>query len=235
MFCYECSPPYAFGNFIMAMPVTYCPIINLNNCVGWRHIFINSSGQEQNRKPAVRGPRLFPLLYAPFVRLYKQRTSLVGFPRNAIYNRFGHKKRWCHSMPSEGAPNQAFRGCTARSFQGCHFAAPARNSTQTLPYRGRHLAGTKQPPDTAISRASQGSQWGFYKIWSTRPSPRPNLRVRNCPLSVMGVKVSLVCSTVPFFRRMDIFSQYGEVINSINPRDSHMHHWPGSPLTQVMA
>ena len=26
MFCYECSPPYAFGNFIMAMPVTYCPI-----------------------------------------------------------------------------------------------------------------------------------------------------------------------------------------------------------------
>ena len=119
MFCYECSPTYAFGNFIMAMPVTYCPIINLNNCVGWRHMFINSSGQEQNRKPAVRGPRLFPFLYAPFVRLYKQRTS-----RDAIYDRFGHKNRWCHSMPSEGAPKQAFRGCTARSFQGCHFAAP---------------------------------------------------------------------------------------------------------------
>ena len=29
--------------------------------------------------------------------------------------------------------------------------------------------------------------------------------------------------------------QYGEVINSINPRDSYLHHWPGSPLTQVMA
>ena len=37
------------------------------------------------------------------------------------------------------------------------------------------------------------------------------------------------------------FSPYGyifpirEVSNSINPRDSHMHHWPGSPLTQVIA
>ena len=29
--------------------------------------------------------------------------------------------------------------------------------------------------------------WGLYKIWSTRPSPRPNLRGRNCPLSAMGV------------------------------------------------
>ena len=37
------------------------------------------------------------------------------------------------------------------------------------------------------------------------------------------------------FLCMDISSQYGEVINSINPRDSYMHHWPGSPLTQVMA
>ena len=37
------------------------------------------------------------------------------------------------------------------------------------------------------------------------------------------------------------FSPYGyicpirEVINSVNPRDSYMHHWPASPLTQVMA
>ena len=77
--------------------------------------------------------------------------------------------------------------------------------------------------------------WGFYKIWSTRPSPRPNLRGRNCPLSAMGVKVSLVCSNSTVFLHIDIFSQYGEVINSINPRDSYMHHWPGSPLTQVMA
>ena len=29
--------------------------------------------------------------------------------------------------------------------------------------------------------------------------------------------------------------QYGEVINPINPRDAFMHHWSGSPLTQVMA
>ena len=41
--------------------------------------------------------------------------------------------------------------------------------------------------------------WGFYKIWSTRPSPRPNLRGRNCPLPVMGVKVSLVCSNNTVF------------------------------------
>ena len=46
---------------------------------------------------------------------------------------------------------------------------------------------------------SQSCQWGFYKIWSTRPSPRPNLRGRNCPLSVMGVKVSLVCSNSTVF------------------------------------
>ena len=26
------------------------------------------------------------------------------------------------------------------------------------------------------------------------------------------------------FLHVDIFSQYGEVINSINPRDSYMHH-----------
>ena len=45
----------------------------------------------------------------------------------------------------------------------------------------------------------KGCHWGFYKIWSTRPSPRPNLRGRTCPLSVMGVKVSLVCSNSTVF------------------------------------
>ena len=127
-----------------------------------------------------------------------------------------------------------------------------QNSTHTLCHlRVGHLAGKKQHPNTAISRASPrghetaprhchlagvtGQPVGILQNMVNPSSPRPNLRVRNCPLSVMGVKVSLVCSTVPFFRRMDIFSQYGEVINSINPRDSHMHHWPGSPLTQVMA
>ena len=49
---------------------------------------------------------------------------------------------------------------------------------------------------------------------------------------VMGVKVSLVCSNSTVFLRMDIFPQHGEVINSINPRDSYMHHWRGSPMTQ---
>ena len=58
-------------------------------------------------------------------------------------------------------------------------------------------------------------QWGFSKIWSNRPSSRPNLRGRNCPLSATGVKVSLVCSNSTVFLRMDIFSQYGELINSM--------------------
>ena len=49
---------------------------------------------------------------------------------------------------------------------------------------------------------------------------------------VMGVKVSLVCSNSTVFLRMDISPQHGEVINSINPRDSYMHHWRGSPMTQ---
>ena len=39
-----------------------------------------------------------------------------------------------------------------------------------------------------------------------------------------GVKVSLVCSNSTVFLRMDIFYQYGEVINSINPRDAYMHY-----------
>ena len=29
-------------------------------------------------------------------------------------------------------------------------------------------------------------QWGFYKVWSTRPSPRPNLRGRNLPTFSYG-------------------------------------------------
>ena len=37
-------------------------------------------------------------------------------------------------------------------------------------------------------------------------------------ITVMGVKVSLVCSNSTVFLRVYIFSQYGEVINSINPR-----------------
>ena len=46
---------------------------------------------------------------------------------------------------------------------------------------------------------------------------------------------------IPCVLKQYRFSPYGyifpirEVINSINPRDSYMHHWPGSPLTQVMA
>ena len=40
--------------------------------------------------------------------------------------------------------------------------------------------------------------------------------------------------TVPFYSASICFFQYGEVINSINPRDAYMHHWPGSPLTRVL-
>ena len=37
------------------------------------------------------------------------------------------------------------------------------------------------------------------------------------------------------FLRIDIFSQYGEVINSINPIDEYRPLWPELSLTQVMA
>ena len=46
---------------------------------------------------------------------------------------------------------------------------------------------------------------------------------------------------IPHVLKQYRFSPFGyifpirEVINSIHPRDSYMHHWPGSPLTQVMA
>ena len=56
-----------------------------------------------------------------------------------------------------------------------------------------------------ITNTRQACYWGFYKIWSTRPSPRPNLSGRNCPLSVMGVKVSLVCSN------STVFSPHGHI------------------------
>ena len=82
---------------------------------------------------------------------------------------------------------------------------------------------------------STSCYWGFYKSWSTCSPTRPDLAGRNCPLSAMGVKVSLVCSNSTVLLRIDMFSQYSEVINSINPREAYMHHWPGSPLTQVMA
>ena len=49
------------------------------------------------------------------------------------------------------------------------------------------------------------------------------------------MKVFLVCSNCTGVLRIDIYSQYGAVINLISPRDAYMHNWPGSPLTQVMA
>ena len=45
-----------------------------------------------------------------------------------------------------------------------------------------------------LMRPVRPYQWGFYKMWWTRPSPRSHLRGWNCPLSAMGVKVSLACS-----------------------------------------
>ena len=78
----------------------------------------------------------------------------------------------------------------------------------------------------------------FYNIWSTRHSTWPDLTVRNCPLSDMGIKVSIVCSdSTVFLSIVSItwFSRYGVVINSMNPVDAYVHHWNRSPLTQVMA
>ena len=56
----------------------------------------------------------------------------------------------------------------------------------------RYLLGVTQVVD-------QRDHWGFYKSWSTLPSTRPDLTGRNCPLSAMGVKVSLVCSNSTVF------------------------------------
>ena len=71
------------------------------------------------------------------------------------------------------------------------------------------------------------------------PVPRPDLTVRNCQLSAEGVtvKASLVCSNSTVFLRISwlYFSQHCELIRPMNLRDAHMHHGPGSSLTQVMA
>ena len=69
------------------------------------------------------------------------------------------------------------------------------------------------------------------------PVPRfdPTRGVGIAHFQFWGWRYPSCAQTVPFFLRMDIFSQYAKVINSINPRDSYMHQCPGSPLTQVMA
>ena len=71
------------------------------------------------------------------------------------------------------------------------------------------------------------------------PVPRPDLTVRNCQLSAEGVtvKASLVCSNSTVFLRISwlYFSQHCELIRPMNLRDAHMHHGPGSSLTQIMA
>ena len=75
----------------------------------------------------------------------------------------------------------------------------------------------------------------FTKYGQPVPRPDPTWGVGIAHFQLWGWRYPSCAQTVPFFLRMDIFSQYGEVINSISPRDSYMHHWPGSPLTQVMA
>ena len=75
----------------------------------------------------------------------------------------------------------------------------------------------------------------FTKYGQPVPRPDPTWGVGIAHFQLWGWRYPSCAQTVPFFLRMDIVSQYGEVINSINPRDSYMHHWPGSPLTQVMA
>ena len=71
----------------------------------------------------------------------------------------------------------------------------------------------------------------FTKYGQPVPRPDPTWGVGLGHVQLWGWRYPSCAQTVPFFLRMDIFSQYGEVINSANPRDSYMHHWPGSPLT----
>ena len=73
---------------------------------------------------------------------------------------------------------------------------------------------TNRPPNLFIRKAQK------FNRDSTKYG-QPVLGGRNCPLSAMGVKGA---QTVPFFLRINIFSQYGEVMNSINSRDANMHH-----------
>ena len=130
--------------------------------------------------------------------------------------------------------------CTARLKCACSPATRTcgtcsrRTSGKPPGYPNRPAQPKRVQPEYR-GAVSQACYWEFYKSWSTCPPTRPDLTGRNCPLSAMGVKVSFVCSNSTVFLRIDIFSQYGEINNSIKPRDAYMHHWPGSPLTQVMA
>ena len=147
----------------------------------------------------------------------------VHIPPITLYSRHLRRLRWDRCQPQPQCP--PYRSSPPHDH--CH--------DQSQWYRLVPPPAT--PLEVKLLHAVRGHlclQWGFYKSWSTCPPTRPDLTGRNCPLSAMGVKVSLVCSNSTVFSPHRYISQYGEVNNSINPRDAYMHHWPGSPLTQVM-
>ena len=62
----------------------------------------------------------------------------------------------------------------------------------------------------------------FTKYGQPVPRPDPTWGVGIAHFQLWGWRYPSCAQTVPFFLRMDIFSQYGEIINSINPRDSYI-------------
>ena len=130
-------------------------------------------------------------------------TKNTGWARSITRSGPGHPRRHTPMLLD----------CTYRLKCACSPATRTcgtcrRRTSGKPPGHPNPTGATKRAQPEYRSAVSQACYWGFYKIWSTRPSPRPNLRGRNCPLSAMGVKVSLVCSNSTVFLRMDISSQY---------------------------
>ena len=73
----------------------------------------------------------------------------------------------------------------------------------------------------------------FTKYGQPVPRPDPTQGVRIAHFQLWGWRYPSCAQTVPFFSAWIYFPN--AVKKSINPRDSYMHHWPGPPLTWVMA
>ena len=75
----------------------------------------------------------------------------------------------------------------------------------------------------------------FTKHGQPVPRPDPTWRFGIAHLQLWEWKYLSCALTVPFCQHcIDAFSR-GEVINSMNPRDAYVHHWPRSPWTQLIA
>ena len=95
--------------------------------------------------------------------------------------------------------------------------------------------------DIPVSKlASMSHWWPVWLLGILQNMVNPSL----APTQPEGSELPTISyggEGIPRVLKQYRFSPYGyifpirEVINPINPRDSYMHHWPWSPLTQVMA